>query len=834
VTREGTTLGTAAYMSPEQARGSDVDPRTDVWALGVTLYEMLTGSLPFRAEHDTALIYGIINEPHEPVAAIRPETPEKLARVVDRALAKDPGERYGDAGQMARDLEEVARDLGDRARRASASGNDGGSSIRRRARIWAPVAVAVLAAVAAFVLKPMFFGDGAISAPRPVAVISFENQTGDSDLDYLREVIPNLLITKLEQSKHLSVVSWERMRDLLVQAGHGNEKLIDRELGFEVCRLDGIDTVVLGSFTMAGDVFVTDVKVLDARSKELLKSASAKGEGVGSILAKQIDELGGEISRGIGMSERSIAVDGHPISDVTTRSMDAYHYFVTGREEYNNRYPADALQSLRKAVALDSTFAVAWLYLGRTYRSLRDFGASDSAYTKANKLAASAPEKDRLYIEAIYANVIEKNKERYLDLLDTLVRRYPKEKLAHLQMGVYMDSENRLEEAIASFKMALALDPEYGDALNGLGYVYAKLEDFPAAIEYLERYAEVSPGDVNPVDSMAEMYFRMGDLDQAIELYKQALRIRPDSGAPGRIAYITALKEDYAGAIDWCDRFIDEAPSLGLRGSGNMIKSFYGVVGCRPNEAIKSTGQAMAIFEQMEHWYGLSGTWWMEGWVNLGMGKFEEARRCFVESSKLFERHEAYSPWIQSVFEFALGSVDLKAAEPAAARMRFDAMKKLIPDISQQDRAHRRMALNNELYFEGEILLAEGRFDDAIAVCGGLSEVGIPTITSADILFYNFPTERDVVARAHVAKGAVDKAIDEYERLTTFDPSSKDRRLIFPLFHYRLGRLYEEREMTDKAVSEYRKFVDIMAGVEPMPLEAADVAHRLERLSQTD
>ncbi|MEJ2721730.1 MAG: tetratricopeptide repeat-containing serine/threonine-protein kinase, partial [bacterium] len=497
VTHTGATLGTISYMSPEQAKGDDVDARTDVWALGVTLYEMLTGQVPFRAAHDTAVIYSILNEPHEPVAAIRPEVPETLTKIVDRALAKDPGNRYQNAGEMARDLEGVAEALSERARQVRSTGGTERSAGARRAKIWVPVAVA-LAAVAFFVVKPLFFSAPAISAPRPVAVITFQNQTGNDEYDYLRTVIPNLLITKLEQSKYLSVVSWERLHDLLEQMGRGDVTLIDKETGFEACRLDGIETIVLGSYTKAGDVFVTDVKVLDVASKSLLKSASAKGEGVESILESQIDQLGSKISEGIGLSERSV-VAVPPVAKMTTHSMDAYHFYLKGRDEYYDRAPVDALGSLRRAVDLDSTFAAAWLYLGRTYRNLREYIAANAAYEKAKALAPMAPEKDRLYIEAAF----ERDEDRRFELLRELVERYPKEKLAHYEVGAYYQSRHMTRQAIASFQEALALDPDYGEALNQLAYVYADLGDYQTALRYLERYAAVSPGEPNPMDSMA-------------------------------------------------------------------------------------------------------------------------------------------------------------------------------------------------------------------------------------------------------------------------------------------------------------------------------------------
>ncbi|KPK68257.1 hypothetical protein AMJ87_12170, partial [candidate division WOR_3 bacterium SM23_60] len=138
----------------------------------------------------------------------------------------------------------------------------------------------------------------------PIAVISFTNRTGDAQFDYLCEAIPNLLITNLEQSEYLSVLTWERMRDLLKVLGRKDVHTVDEDLGFELCRMDNIHAVVTGSFTKAGTMFVTEVKVLNVANKKILKTSSSQGEGVASILKIQIDELSEDIAKSVSLYER--------------------------------------------------------------------------------------------------------------------------------------------------------------------------------------------------------------------------------------------------------------------------------------------------------------------------------------------------------------------------------------------------------------------------------------------------------------------------------------------------------------------------------------------------
>ncbi|MDH4272864.1 MAG: hypothetical protein OEW18_12910, partial [Candidatus Aminicenantes bacterium] len=172
------------------------------------------------------------------------------------------------------------------------------------------------------------------TAPAPkiensIAVISFENQTGDEAYDYLQRAIPSLLITSLEQQGSLYVATWERLRDLLKQMGKDEVEFIDSDTGFSLCRREGVGAIVLGSFVKAGDVFVTDVKVLDVETKKMLKSASSKGRSIDSILERQIDELSSEIYRSLSVaSQYPFAASQYRIADITTTSMEAYDYFL--------------------------------------------------------------------------------------------------------------------------------------------------------------------------------------------------------------------------------------------------------------------------------------------------------------------------------------------------------------------------------------------------------------------------------------------------------------------------------------------------------------------------
>jgi len=189
------------------------------------------------------------------------------------------------------------------------------------------------------------------------------------------------------------------------------------------------------------------------------------------------------------------------------------------------------------------------------------------------------------------------------------------------------------------------------------------------------------------------------------------------------------------------------------------------------------------------------------------------------------------TPWLRFEIDFVTGLVDLRESRLDAAREKLVRMKTESDRIKESDPERLPLTMDHLVLFEAEILLAEGRVDDAIDLCKKRPDVGIPSISSSDMFFYNTVLDRDVLARAYVAKGATDKAIEEYEGLATFDPSRKDRRLIYPLFHYRLARLYDDNGQSSRAAVEYRRFLSITDGAGESVKEIGDARRRLAALA---
>jgi len=827
ITGAGIMIGTPEYMSPEQVDGKEADPRSDIYALGIILFEMLTGHLPF--EGDTPLSVAVKQKSERPPdpKTLNTQIPEELGRIILKCLEKTKEKRYQSADELLAALDKSERGLPTTSQplpvRKTLTSRQITVQFTLKKAIWPAAIVIALAivALAAWRLIPHQAGP-----KRAIAVIGFTNRTGDPSLDYLQEAIPNLLITSLEQSGHFQVTSWERLKDLLRQSGREIAAISDEEAGFEVCRKEGINALVLGSYIKAGETFATDVKVLDVDTKKLLRTASAKGDGVSSVLKTQIDEISRTISRGLGSITARIEIAPPKITELTTSSMEAYNYFLRGRDDYEKFYYADARKFLEKAISLDPTFAVAYLYLGKVAGALYDTKAQTEAYEMAKKYSERASEKERLYIQAGYASVVERNPAERLRLLLELTERYPKEKQFQCELGQDYQSHREFPKAIAAYEQALALDPDFGFVLNQAGYAYADIGDFDKAIRNIERYAAINPGQANPIDSLAEIYFRQGKLDLAKAKYREVLEVRPDfSASCFGLAYVFAVEENYGEARHWLEEGVSRAPAPMLKVEGLWLSAYIDYFLGRWQESLFKFLAMRDRFKSAGAVVPLIGTELVLGYLYCDRREYDLARQAYKAATDLQAKWNPAEPAPAAAAQsFQSGWVDLKQGRLESARERLKEAESLFPQLAPANLEDPQLRCR---LLEAEILLAENRPQEAIAAGQRIVWQNVRSMNTGNISTYNVPFVKDILARAYWKKGDLDNAIAEYKRLITIDPKTQVRYLIHPLYHYRLGRVYEEKGEKANADAEYRKFLEYWKDADPTHPELADARKRL-------
>ena len=554
LTRTRSTVGTLAYMAPEQIQGGTVDTRSDIFSFGVLLYEMLTGKLPFRGEHEAAMMYSILNESPDPIGKFLPEASSELIHILNRALEKDPEDRYQNIKDMVIDIRRLRKESSQVSRRnigvmppsdspladtsgvKSDSGSRQTSSIPEELRrsttvtlkiptvagrnilVWLIPAIIVLVGVAGYFLL-WGGGESTVGERIPVAVAYFNNQTKEEELDGLS----GMLITSLEQSKHLSVLTRSRMYDLLKLMGKGNVDRIDETLGREISRQANVGALVVATISKFDKLYVIDMKVLDPEKNEYILTAKEQGEGKSGI-PTMIDKLAEQTRLGLKERKSDVEATTQKVAELTTLNMEAYQEYFTGEGLINKLQFEEAADHFRKAVALDSSFGLAWYRLSYAL-SWGSSPGGEEAIARAMKLIGKVPEKERYFIRVQDA-LSREEPQPAIALLKELLVLYPDDKEANYLLGDYAFHQEDLETARNSLQKVLSMDPQNERAHQHLYWTFASARSLGELQPCAERYLKNVPSPT-AYSLLSDSYAEHAQYDSALQVCRAGIEKFP-------------------------------------------------------------------------------------------------------------------------------------------------------------------------------------------------------------------------------------------------------------------------------------------------------------------
>ena len=589
LTSPGATVGTTAYMSPEQARGEELDARTDLFSFGAVLYEMATGRMTFPGNTTAIVLDAILNRTPTPLARVNPDLPPELERIITKALEKDRKLRYQHASDIRTDLQRLKRDS-ESAKLVVASKGEVSDAKRRLWKAIVPATVVLMALAAGSYFY--FHAASKLTDKDTIVLTDFTNTTGDSVFDgSLRQG----LAVQLQQSPFLSLVSDAQIQHTLSMMEQPVGTRITAQVAREICQRTSSAAVLEGSIAEIGAQYNLILNALNCSTGETIASAEARANDKNHVL-EVLGTLASEMRGKLGESLSTVHKYDTALQQNTTSSLEALQAFSLGWQIITVKGDnTGAIPLIQRAIQLDPNFAEAYVVLSFAYGNLGESSLSAEAMQKAYELRGRVSDQERLTIEAAYYVVVAGNLDKARSALELDAKTFPRDWAPHDLLGGVWDNLGQYDKGAAEFREATRLYPMAGIDYGGLVQDYLRLNRLD------EAQATVKEATAKGVDvgSLYALAFLQGD---TVGMAKEVSRAAGKAGFEDALldqeadtaaysGHVKQARQFSRGAIDSAEHAGEKETAAGYQAEAALREALFGFM----NEARQRAREALAM-----------------------------------------------------------------------------------------------------------------------------------------------------------------------------------------------------------------------------------------------
>jgi serine/threonine protein kinase/thioredoxin-like negative regulator of GroEL len=837
ITGASMMIGTPEYMSPEQAEAKEVDQQSDIYSLGIILYEMATGRVPFEGETALSIAMKHKGEAPKHPKQLNANIPDDLSRAILKCLEKDKAKRYQTAADLRSELERIEKGIPTTERvvpekRTLTSREITVKFTMKRALI---PALGILGLAIAAVLVWRFWPrtkEIPVASPKPtLAVLYFKNSSGDPHLDKWKDVLPSLLINELRQSPLIKALDQNTVFGLLKKLSlQGVEKYSPEDL-MNVARQGGASHLVTGEYLTSGSHFLVEMSLADSKtgqaiysSKEDVPNAEAISDSVAGMVKK--------IKTALKIPEKAFEGEmARFADDVSTRNLQALQYYLEGEDLHYRSGSGSARASFEKALALDPEFCMAYALAANSCLAQRDYAKAEQYLSKAVQLKNRVSEKERFFVDAIAYLQSEETLGKAVAILKKIVERYPDFYLARYFLAFWLQADyiGDFDQDVLQWKYFIQNKIKYPFFYYQLAHEYSLHGEYEQAREIFELSSQDIEETADNHVYIAEIYLLEKKFDQALTEFEKACSLtRDDPFYRCQVGLLYFVQHDHERARRFWIELIKKKKGMASWVRG-LIEDWTFCIDLvegkleRINKHVESIIPSDNNLALADHY-----CWW--GRLFLQFGYPQKAREKLEEALGYVEKEEArikikgYSQIrlrkCDETFWLAIAYIKMGDVEKAGAL--FKEYKGMIPDCMQKNYQPALSCL------EGNIALAKRNYPQAVRDLE--SDVATMSKECFDHWNHSQAFDLDCLGDAYFQRGDLAKAGETYKRIFDLQGGRWEWGAIYAKAYYKMGLVYERMNDKPHAREYYTKFLDLWKDADAGLPEVPDAKARLATL----